>query len=171
VDAPVWISLARPFRQPALIAKMAETFDRLSRGRLILALSADQVGQNPAAFGLLQRDAAEKVQAPEEAIDIMRGLWSHSRLCYIGKRSILLNASLEPKPMWVIPIWLGGHGARTLDLVGRNADGWLPALHYVAQALGREPRHLSAMPRRVRQTAAAAGCDPEAITYAVNVAR
>ena len=162
--------LALPYRHPALIAKMAETLDRLSGGRLILALGAGGVDQNIEAFGLPRRKAVEKIGALEEAIDIIRGLWSQSPFSYTGKYFTVHNASLEPKPTHAMPIWLGGHGPRMLDLVGRKADGWLPTLHFLVQVLGRQPEQLYAMQTSVRQAALAAGRDPETITYAANVA-
>lgn len=162
--------LALPYRHPALIAKMAETFDRLSGGRLILALGAGGVDQNSEAFGLARRSASEKIEALEEAIDIIQGLWSQSQFSFQGKHFTVHEATLEPKPVRRIPIWLGGHGKRLLDLVGRKADGWLPTLHFLVQVLGREPEHLFAMRASVRQAALAAGRDPETITSACNVA-
>jgi alkanesulfonate monooxygenase SsuD/methylene tetrahydromethanopterin reductase-like flavin-dependent oxidoreductase (luciferase family) len=162
--------LALPYRHPAMIAKMAETFDRLSGGRLILALGAGGVDQGAQAFGLTRRSAAEKVEALEEAIDIIRGLWSQSRFSYLGKHFTVHEATLEPKPARRIPIWLGGHGKSMLDLVGRKADGWLPTLHFLVHVLGREPEHLYEMQQQVRQAAAAAGRDPDTITHACNVA-
>lgn len=162
--------LALPYRHPALIAKMAETFDRLSGGRLILSLGAGGVDQNIEAFGLARRSSVEKVEALEEAIDIIRGLWSQSRFSYQGKHFTVHEATLEPKPARRIPIWLGGHSKRMLDLVGRKADGWLPTLHFLVHVLGREPEQLYAMQQQVRQAAAAAGRDPETIIHACNVA-
>lgn len=162
--------LALPYRHPAMIAKMAETFDRLSGGRLILALGAGGVDQNIEAFGLTRRSAAEKGEALEEAIDIIRGLWSQSRFSYAGKHFTVHDATLEPKPTRRIPIWLGGHGSRMLNLVGRKADGWLPTLHFLVHVLGREPEHLYEMQRQIHLAAMAVGRDPDEITSACNIA-
>jgi alkanesulfonate monooxygenase SsuD/methylene tetrahydromethanopterin reductase-like flavin-dependent oxidoreductase (luciferase family) len=162
--------LALPYRHPAMIAKMAETFDRLSGGRLILALGAGGVDQGVRAFGLAERSAAEKVEATEEAIDIIRGLWSQSRFSYVGKHFTVHDASIEPRPTRRIPIWLGGYGPKMLNLVGRKADGWLPTLHFLVHFLGREPESLYEMQRQIHHTAVAAGRDPDEITYACNAA-
>lgn len=162
--------LALPYRHPAMIAKMAETFDRLSGGRLILALGAGGVDQGVRAFGMTRRSAAEKVEATEEAIDIIRGLWSQSQFSYAGKHFTVHDASLEPKPTRRIPIWLGGYGPKMLDLVGRKADGWLPTLHFLVHFLGREPEFLYEMQRQIHHAAVAVGRYPDEITYACNVA-
>jgi alkanesulfonate monooxygenase SsuD/methylene tetrahydromethanopterin reductase-like flavin-dependent oxidoreductase (luciferase family) len=74
------VVLALPNRHPAVLAKMAETLDRLSGGRLILVLGAGGPMNESAykAFGLAQRSPREKVEALEEALDILRCLWSTS---------------------------------------------------------------------------------------------
>jgi alkanesulfonate monooxygenase SsuD/methylene tetrahydromethanopterin reductase-like flavin-dependent oxidoreductase (luciferase family) len=122
--------LVLPNRHPAVMAKMAETLDRLSGGRLVLALGGGAT-MNGAAFralGLADRSAAETVAATEEAIDIIRGLWREHAFSYSGHHFTTAAADLEPRPARPIPIWLGAFGPRMLDLVGRKADGWLPTL-------------------------------------------
>lgn len=161
---------ALSYRHPAVMAKMAETFDRLSGGRLILALGAGGVDQSVRAFGLAERSAVEKVKAAEEAIDIIRGLWGQPRFSYAGQHFSVDGASIEPRPDRHIPIWLGVHGSKMLDLVGRKADGWLPTLHYLVHYLGREPKSLYEMRRQIHNAALAAGRNPDEITYACNVA-
>jgi len=161
--------LALSYRHPALIAKMAETLDRLSGNRLILASGAGGLDQGTQAFGLAKRSALEKVEATEEAIDIIRGLWSQSRFSYAGKYFTIDAARIEPRPAHRIPIWLGGHGPRMLDLTGRKADGWLPTLHYVVHVLGQAPETLYEMRMKVHDAALAAGRDPHQITYACNM--
>ncbi len=68
--------LGLPYRNPAVTAKMAETLHRLSGGRLILGLGAGGSNAEFDAFGLPVREAKEKIDAFEEALAVMRGLWS-----------------------------------------------------------------------------------------------
>ncbi|MFN2503441.1 MAG: LLM class flavin-dependent oxidoreductase [Acidimicrobiales bacterium] len=165
--APCVLSL--PFRHPALVAKMAETFDRLSGRRLVLGLGAGGDDEATRAFGLEVLQGHQKVEALEEAIDVIRGLWTTAEFTMHGRHFRLEAASIEPRPSRPIPIWVGAYGPQMLDLVGRKADGWLPTLHYLVHVLGREPSALEGMLARVRRAAVDAGRDPDDITYACNV--
>ena len=126
-----------PYREPALLAKMAESFDRLSGRRLILGLGAGSGEAQYRAMGLEAGTVGERVTALEEAIEILRGLWSKPDFSFAGRRYSVANAQMEPKPARRIPIWLGTAGERGLELVGRVADGWIPSLGYVPPAQTR----------------------------------
>lgn len=155
--------LALPHRHPTLTAKMAASLELLSGGRLVLGLGA---GGNEAAFhalGLAHRTPGEKVEALEEAIDVLRGLWSEERFSHEGRHFRTSGAIMEPKPERRIPIWLGVYGNRMLDLLGRKADGWLPSRYFLP------PEEAYAKLERIRKAAADAGRDPDEITYAYNV--
>jgi alkanesulfonate monooxygenase SsuD/methylene tetrahydromethanopterin reductase-like flavin-dependent oxidoreductase (luciferase family) len=157
--------LALPNRHPAVTAKMAETLDRLSGGRLVLALGGGAPVNHAAfaAFGLARRSTAETVAATEEAIDVIHGLWTQAAFSYRGDHFSTENAALQPRPAWPIPIWLGAFGPRMLDLVGRKADGWLPSMFLLP------PERASVALRRVREAARRAGRDPDRLTYGYNV--
>ncbi len=159
------VVLALPNRHPAVLAKMAETLDRLSGGRLILVLGAGGPMNEPAykAFGLAQRSPREKVQALEEAIDTLRGLWSTSGFSYAGQYFRTEEATIEPRPGHPIPLWLGVFGAQMLDLVGRKADGWLPTYQFL------EPEGAYQKLEHIRAVAEQAGRNPDEFTYAYNV--
>jgi alkanesulfonate monooxygenase SsuD/methylene tetrahydromethanopterin reductase-like flavin-dependent oxidoreductase (luciferase family) len=58
--------LGVPYRAPAVTAKMAETLDRLSGGRLVLGLGVGGFDEEFAAFGLARRTPGEKVAALDE---------------------------------------------------------------------------------------------------------
>jgi probable F420-dependent oxidoreductase len=155
--------LGVPYRPPAVLAKMAESFDRLSGGRLILGLGGGAVDEEFRAFGLPVRSPRDKVDGLEEAIRIARGLWSRPGFSFDGRLYRTDGADLEPKPERHIPIWLGTYGNRALALTGRLADGWIPSLGYAP------PERVVAMRERVLAAARAAGRDPGEITCAYNV--
>jgi alkanesulfonate monooxygenase SsuD/methylene tetrahydromethanopterin reductase-like flavin-dependent oxidoreductase (luciferase family) len=155
--------LGVPYRNPALVAKMAETFDRLSGGRLILGLGGGASDDEFRAFGLGAWSPRDKVDGLEEAIHITRGLWSGRGFTFDGRLHRTDDAELEPKPDHLIPIWLGTLGDRALGVTGRLADGWIPSLE------NAPPDRAPAMRERILVAAREAGRDPDGITCVYNI--
>lgn len=120
--------LGLPYREPAVLAKMAETLDRLSDGRLILGLGNGGYEPEFRAFGLPTRTPGHKVAALGEAILIMRALWSGGPTSFDGRHFRLDAAQVEPSPERSIPLWIGAYGPRSLAQTGALADGWLPSM-------------------------------------------
>jgi alkanesulfonate monooxygenase SsuD/methylene tetrahydromethanopterin reductase-like flavin-dependent oxidoreductase (luciferase family) len=120
--------LAVPYRNPAVLAKMAETLDRLSGGRLVLGLGAGAAEAEFAAFGIPTAPLGSRLTGLEEAIAIARGLWADSPFSFEGAHHSTRAAVVEPKPGRPIPIWIGTHGPRGLELVGRAGDGWIASI-------------------------------------------
>jgi alkanesulfonate monooxygenase SsuD/methylene tetrahydromethanopterin reductase-like flavin-dependent oxidoreductase (luciferase family) len=155
--------LGVPYRNPAIVAKMAETFSRLSGGRLILGLGGGSSDEEFRAFGLGTFSARDKVDGLREAISITRGLWSQPRFTFTGRLHRTDSADLEPKPAHPIPIWLGTFGDRALRLTGQLADGWIPSYGY------RPLHQYQAMRQHVLTAAREAGRDPAGITCALHM--
>jgi len=155
--------LSLPFRSPALVAKMAESLDRLARGRLILGLGAGATDAELRAFGLPVPSAREKIEGLNDAMHIIRGLWSQPTFTYSGNVHRIDAAELEPKPEHSIPIWLGTFGDRALAVTGRHADGWIPSLGYAPFD------QLAVMRGKVLAAAQAAGRAPDDVTCALNL--
>ena len=155
--------LGLPLRLPALTAKMAETLDRLSGGRVILGLGGGGNDREMAGLGAPARTPLEKVEALEEGLEVIRGVWGRSPFSFEGRHYRTDAATIEPKPERSIPIWLGTYGPKALDLTARRADGWIPSMPYLP------PRVARSRMDRVRAAAAGAGRDPDALDYAYNV--
>jgi alkanesulfonate monooxygenase SsuD/methylene tetrahydromethanopterin reductase-like flavin-dependent oxidoreductase (luciferase family) len=155
--------LGLPFRLPALTAKMAESLDRLSNGRLILGLGAGGSDAEFAGMGAPVRSPAEKVEALEEALVVIRGVWSASPFAFDGRHYRTDEALVEPKPSRGIPLWLGTYGPKALALTGREADGWIPSMGPTT------PSEVAAKMRSVRAAAEGAGRDADALDYAYNL--
>ncbi len=155
--------LGVPYRNPAMVAKMAETLDRLAGGRLILGLGGGASDEEFRAFGIPVPSPRDKVDGLAEAIEIIRGLWTSPALTYAGRVHHVEAAPLEPKPARRIPIWLGTFGPRALAVTGRLADGWMPSLGYAPLD------QLPVMRDRVAAAAASAGRSMHDITCALNV--
>ena len=155
--------LGVPFRAPALVAKMAATLDALSGGRLVLGLGGGSGDDEFRAYGLGLPSPREKTDGLEDALTIIRGLWSEPHFTYEGHRYSTEDAELEPKPTRRIPIWLGTYAPRALAVTGRLADGWIPSLGYAA------PDDVPGMRERILDAARKAGRDPGEITCVYNV--
>lgn len=155
--------LGVPYRNPAMVAKMAETLSRLSGGRLILGLGGGYSDEEFRAFGLGTLSPRDKVDGLQEAVSITRGLWSRPGFTFNGHLHRTDSADLEPKPDHPIPIWLGTFGDRALRITGQLAEGWIPSY-------GNRPlRQYQAMRDRVLTAAREAGRDPAAITCALHM--
>jgi alkanesulfonate monooxygenase SsuD/methylene tetrahydromethanopterin reductase-like flavin-dependent oxidoreductase (luciferase family) len=153
-----------PLRPPAVMAKAAATLDALSGGRFELGLGAGANVDLAANFGAPRRTTPESIDALEEAIDVIRLLWSDERsVSFRGRHYSLDDARPGPLPVHPIGIWLGAFRPRMLRLVGRKADGWLPSLG----VLSRE--ELRAANDLIDGIAAEAERDPSTIRRAINI--
>ena len=155
--------LGVPYRSPAIAAKMAESLDRLSGGRLILGVGAGSSDEEFRALGLGVRSPRDKIDGLAEAVQIIRGLWTEPRFTFEGRLYRTEGASLEPKPAHSIPIWLGTFGPRALEVTGRLADGWIPSIGFAP------PGEIPAMRDRVFAAARDAGRDPTEIACVYNM--
>ena len=155
--------LGVPYRPPAMVAKMAETLDRLSDGRLILGLGGGYSDHEFRAFGLPVPSPRQKVDGLEDAIHIAHGLWSEPAFTYDGPVHKTDAAEMEPKSAHRIPIWLGTLGPRGLALTGRLADGWIPSLEMAP------PDRVPELRGRILAAAHDAGRNPADITCAYNL--
>lgn len=155
--------LGVPYRAPAMVAKMAESLDRLSGGRLILGLGGGYSDDEFRAFGLSVPSAGEKIEGLEEAARIIRGLWTTERFTFAGRHHRTQDAPMEPKPAHNIPIWLGTFGPRALAVTGRVADGWIPTLEMAP------PQDIPAMRERIFGSAIASDRNPDDITLVYNM--
>jgi alkanesulfonate monooxygenase SsuD/methylene tetrahydromethanopterin reductase-like flavin-dependent oxidoreductase (luciferase family) len=153
-----------PLRPPAVLAKAAASLDLLSGGRLELGLGAGGFPQAAAAYGAPARGPGASHEALEEAVTVIRKVWSGERnLRFEGRHYRLAGAHSGPLPAHPIGIWLGVHGPRAIRLAGRVADGWVPSYR-------GELRPLVEGAARLDAAAAEAGRDPAAIRRVLNVA-
>lgn len=152
-------------RHPVLLAKMAATLDRLSHGRLVLALGAGAPinAATLRSIGFPARQPRDAVADLAETIDVLRGLWRGEPYSHHGRVADLDGATVSPQPTRPIPIWLGAYGPRMLRLTGQRADGWLPSAFILA------PDAAGAAIERIDASAREAGRDPGELTLAYNV--
>lgn len=153
-----------PLRPPAVTAKAAASLDVLSGGRFELGLGAGAFWEAVEAMGGPRRSPKEAVDALVEAIEVIRLMWSDQRsVRFDGRYYRLAGVKPGPPPAHPIGIWLGVGGRRTLALVGRTADGWVPSSGWAT------PDKLPDMHARIDAAAEAAGRDPAGIARVYNV--
>ena len=154
-----------PLRPPAMLAKAAASLDLLSGGRVELGLGAGGFWEAIKAMGGPMRTPGEAVSALEEAIEVIRLIWSGGRgVRFDGRFYQLAGLNAGPVPAHAIGIWLGAYKPRMLRLVGKAADGWVPSFGHLKQ---------DAMPdanARIDDAAREAGRDPASIRRVLNVA-
>jgi probable F420-dependent oxidoreductase len=111
------------FRNPALLAKMADTLDEVSGGRLILGLGAGWHEPEHAAFGY---PFDHRVSRFEEALGIIVPLLREGRVDFQGKYYQARECELRPRGPRPTgpPIWIGATRPRMLGLVARYADAY-----------------------------------------------
>jgi alkanesulfonate monooxygenase SsuD/methylene tetrahydromethanopterin reductase-like flavin-dependent oxidoreductase (luciferase family) len=111
------------FRSPALLAKMADTVDEISRGRLILGLGAGWGGPEDRAFGA---PSDHRVDRFEEALQIIVPLLRTGKVDFSGKYYQARNCELRPRGPHPggPPIMVGAKGPRMLRLAATYADFW-----------------------------------------------
>lgn len=156
--------LGLPYRSPAVLAKMAETLNRLSGGRLVLGIGAGGGNDEFRAFGLPVRERKEKIDAFREGVEVIRRLWTGESVSFQGAHYRLEDARISPTPERPIPLWFGSYGPRALALAGRLADGWIPSMRFAP------PERWRGMRDRIRRAAEEARRDPDVIEFAYNVA-
>ncbi len=171
--------LCSSFRNPALLAKMADTVDEISDGRLILGIGA---GWNEPEYHAFGYPFDHRTDRFAEALPILSGLLRDGHIDFQGEYYEARDCELRPRgprpggP----PIVVGAStaGPRMLDLAARYADGWntwfsstgntvaglLPFLAKVdaaCEAVGRDPATLVAQRRRRRRSRAAGAVGKE----------
>lgn len=118
--------LVVPGRNPVVLAKEVASLDRLSGGRFLPAFGLGApVPAEHRAFGV---DRRERAAWFDEALGLMRRLWTEDDVSHDGERFQVERVTLGPRPVQdPIDVWLGGQAPAELRRVGRLGDGWLPS--------------------------------------------
>ncbi|MFL7839081.1 MAG: LLM class flavin-dependent oxidoreductase [Candidatus Promineifilaceae bacterium] len=154
------IVLCNPFRNPALLAKMAHTLDEISAGRLILGIGAGWYEPEFKAFGF---PYDHRVGRFEEALQILKPLLNSQSVTFNGDYYQVQDCAIVPTgPRPSIPLLIGSGGPRMLRLTARYANQWNTAWLGDASDL---PRRIS----RISDACAAEGRDPASLGITVGI--
>ena len=152
------------YRHPAVLAKAAVTVDHLSGGRLEFGIGAGWAENEHTMLGLPFGTARDRADRLEEALPIIRSLWTTPRTTFAGKHYQLTDAVAEPKPVQTPhpPIWIGGVGRRrTLRMAAEHAAVW--------NAPGGSPEQVAELSEVLDGHCADIGRDPAEIRRSVQI--
>ncbi|HET6741052.1 MAG TPA: LLM class flavin-dependent oxidoreductase [Kribbella sp.] len=154
-----------PLRHPVVLARSVATLDLITGGRVELGLGAGGFLDAVAANAGPRLTTGQSITALEEAIAIMREVWTPGGggIRLAGKHYTVAGAKRGPAPAHDVSIWLGAYKPRMLALTGRLADGWLPSSGYAG------PEELAAMNKLIDEAAVDAGRDPAAVRRLYNI--
>jgi len=110
-------------RDPVLVAKQCATIDYLSGGRLLPAFG---VGSDRSPeWVALNLDPKSRGARTDEALEIIRRLWTEDSVDFDGVHYKLTGATIAPKPVQAdLPIWIGGSSKAAIHRTARFGTGW-----------------------------------------------
>jgi alkanesulfonate monooxygenase SsuD/methylene tetrahydromethanopterin reductase-like flavin-dependent oxidoreductase (luciferase family) len=140
-------------RHPSVLARMAATLQELSKGRLVVGLG---IGGNPVdhePLGIPLPPVSERMARLEEAVAVLRALWTGGPVSLEGRFQVLREAIAYPVPDPVPPILIAGQSSAGARLAARIGDGWTtrpdlltrlrPAFDEALAGAGRDRRDVS----------------------------
>jgi probable F420-dependent oxidoreductase len=118
-------ALVLPTRHPVLLTKQLATLDFLCKGRLLLVVGIG--GDDSRDFDAVGVRKEERGKRGDEAITLMKKLWSEENVSFAGQFYSVRDLTLLPRPYQKggPPIWVGGRSRAAFRRAGRLADGWL----------------------------------------------
>lgn len=155
------------FRNPALFAKMATSLQTLSGGRYIMGIGGGWREEEYPAYGYDFPAASMRIEQLEEAIKLMRVMWTEEEPSFEGKYFRIERAYCEPK-VAPPPVMIGGGGEKLLvPLAARVADMWDLYHGTTVEEIDRERyrRKLEVLRRHAEE----AGRDPRSIKQSYTI--
>jgi alkanesulfonate monooxygenase SsuD/methylene tetrahydromethanopterin reductase-like flavin-dependent oxidoreductase (luciferase family) len=117
--------LCQSYRNPALMAKMTANLQLVTGGRFLFGIGAGWMEEEYRAYNFPFPSASDRVDQMEEAVQIVKLLWTEAPVSFAGTHYHIENAYCAPRPNPVPPIMIGGGGEqKTLRVVARHADWW-----------------------------------------------
>ncbi|MGE0822048.1 MAG: TIGR03560 family F420-dependent LLM class oxidoreductase [Candidatus Binatia bacterium] len=115
------------YRNPAVLAKMAATVDHVSQGRLILGIGAGWFEAEHDAYGIPFSTVKGRAQRLNEALEVIKLLFTQEKSTYAGKYYQLKDAPFQPRTVQKPhpPILIGGQGEKLiLPIIAKHANIW-----------------------------------------------
>lgn len=118
------------FRNPAVLANMAVTVDHVSGGRLNFGIGAGWRAPEHRGYGIPFPGPGTRVAMVDEALTVIRKLWTEDSVTFRGRFFTLEDALCAPKPVQRPhpPVTVGGSEPKMMRVIARHADVWnMPA--------------------------------------------
>jgi probable F420-dependent oxidoreductase len=143
--------LLLPLYPPAIIAKQLADLDRVTDGRLIIGVGVG--GEYPQEFRACGVPLEERGKRTDEAIPLIRRLWSAQTVSHPGPFYPMEEVKIHPAPVQPggPPIVVAGRKDPAMRRAATLGDGWMPYLY--------SPRRYAESVAKVRAFADAAGRD------------
>jgi len=118
-----------PLYPAALLAKQVAALDLVSGGRFNLGVGVG--GEYPREFEACGVPVAERGARTNEALEVMRRLWTEDEVSFRGRFNTLDGVTLSPKPVQKPhpPIWISGRSEAAMRRCARYGTGWLPYMY------------------------------------------
>ena len=142
-----------PLRHPVPVALQVAQLDQLSMGRFTLGIGVG--GEDPHEFWSCGVDPRTRGARANEAIAVLRRLWTEDRVTFRGRHFTLEEVTVYPKPFRPVPIFVGGRSEAALRRAGRLGDGYT--------GIWLTPERFGEAMERVGAFAQEAGRDPGAV--------
>lgn len=148
-------------RHPTPVALQCAMIDQLCQGRLILGVGIG--GEDPNEWWACGVDPKTRARRTDEALAIMRSLWTQEETTFEGKYFTLHNVRMQPKPFRDdgVTVHIGGRSDAALRRTARFGDAWVSI--WVSARRMREARE------KLDEWAAAEGRDPTKITIGLQL--
>jgi probable F420-dependent oxidoreductase len=132
--------LVVPQYHPLQLANALASLDRLGGGRLTVAAG---VGWSEAEFEALGQSFPDRGARMDEALDILRLVWSTDPASFDGRHYRFDDLKVQPKPAHDIPIWIGGASNPAYRRAAERGDGF--------QGISTSPADLAPIVERMRR--------------------
>ncbi len=125
-----------PLLNPLDVAEQAATIDAMTAGGFRLGVGLGYRSLEFAASGVERSEAETRF---EEAVELIRRLWSGAETSFAGEHYRLSAGRINPPPdrRGQAPILIGAYAERAVERAARIGDGWIVPPELVGAALER----------------------------------
>jgi probable F420-dependent oxidoreductase len=148
-------------RHPTPVALQCAMLDQLADGRFTLGVGIG--GEDEAEWRACGVDPRTRAGRTNEALQILRSLWTNERTSFQGRHFNLDEVRMQPKPFREdgIPLFVGGRSDGALRRTARFGDGWI--------AIWVSPRRMAEAAEKIGQWAEQAGRDGSSVELGLQI--